>query len=217
MEFLVFQSMCLTSCRFTGYICGSIFLHSLTKYLFTEITLSCLCSKLNSCSSLRCFCHVTYFSSLLIFIALHWTCLSVLYWRVQHQTQQSSCVPPALSQEKASLRSICWQCQALLAYVQFFIYQDSECPGPSLQSCFLASKMWHVLVLGAILHPPPQCRTSWFPLLNVVRFLWAHFSCLLMSFFVHFLALLRLKHIQKNKRVRHSISLLSSSVPCLIL
>ncbi|XP_035745747.1 protein hinderin isoform X3 [Egretta garzetta] len=48
----------------------------------------------------------------------------------------------------------------------------------------------------------PKCKTSHFTLLNVMRFLWAHFSCVLRSLSVHFLAPLSLECIQKNMGMR---------------
>lgn len=202
MEFPVFQFVPVTSCPFTGHSREELQLLSLPYQVFIpfgEITLSCICSRLN-------------ISHILLLYQIHQS-LNHLHWVPVSYTGPAQ--SPAVSHW-------CW------------VEEENQLPRPSSSSglCWLLFKVFCVSrqqvsrsFCKAAFQPvkPAMCwclglflakyRTRHFLLLQAVRCLWAHFSCLLRSLSVHFLASLSLEYILKDMGMRDLASV-SWAVKC---
>lgn len=206
MEFLVFKFVPITS-SFHWEEPGSVFFPPLIKDLYTwwdhpELPLLQAESQLSQ-ASLAC----QILQSL-----NHLRCLSLAFLQCVHVCQHWAwpfkCFPRGLRKEEGSPPSICWQCYLLcwLIFSCFFVYQGSSFFATVFQP--VNHGMYWCLELFF-----PRCRTLHFAWLNIMRFLWAHFSCLLRSFFEYFLVLLILEFIQKDIGMR-VLALVSWAIKC---
>lgn len=101
-------------------------------------------------------------------------------WGGQDWTQHSRYVSPVPTKVfYAAQNTDGWfRCKGvLLACGQLVGHQGCQCP--SLQSCFPPTGL--PACTGAWGHSSPGCRILYFPLLNLMRFLSAQFSCLICS------------------------------------
>lgn len=141
MEFPVFQFVPITSCPFTGHSREELQLLSLPYQVFIpfgEITLSCICSRLNSPSFLTFYFCVRYIKALIIFIG------SLSLTLVQHRVQ----LCPTGAELRRKINSL--DPPAVLAfagfYSRFFVYHDNKYPDPSAK---LPSSQSNLLCAGA--------------------------------------------------------------------